>query len=57
MIERVHEHIVAELQQNARTDIIFILAAIFLNLLTLGVNSGVASGRDHDATMWIVLAP
>jgi hypothetical protein len=54
MIERVHEHIVAELQQNARTDTIFILAAILLNLLALGVNSGVASGRDQDATMWIV---
>ena len=54
MIERVHEHIVAELQQNARTDTIFILAAILLNLLALGVNSGVASGRDNDATMWIV---
>ncbi len=54
MIERVHEHIVTELQQNARTDIIFILAAILLNLLALGVNSLVASGRENDATMWIV---
>ncbi|MFC1914121.1 hypothetical protein ACFLXF_02480 [Chloroflexota bacterium] len=54
MIERVHEHIIAELQQNARTDTVFILAAILLNLLALGVNSGVASGRDNDATMWIV---
>ncbi len=54
MIERVHEHIVAELHQNARTDTVFIIAAILLNLLALGVNSGVASGRDNDATMWIV---
>ena len=54
MIERVHEHIVAELHQNARTDTVFILAAILLNLLALGVNSGVASGRENDATMWIV---
>ena len=54
MIERVHEHIVAELHQNARTDTVFILAAILLNLLALGVNSGVASGRDNDVTMWIV---
>ncbi len=55
MIERVHEHIVAELQQNSRTDTVFILAAILLNLLALGVNSGVASGRENDVTMWIVL--
>lgn len=54
MIERVHEHIIAELQQNTRTDTVFILAAILLNLLALGVNSGVASGRDNDVTMWIV---
>jgi len=44
MIERVHEHIITELQQNARTDTIFILTAIFLNLTALGVNSCVSSG-------------
>ena len=54
MIERVHEHIITELQQNARTDTIFILNAILLNLLSLGVNSAVASGSNRDATTWIV---
>ena len=54
MIERVHEHIIAELQQNTRTDTIFILTAILLNLLALGVNSAVASERGTDATTWIV---
>ena len=54
MIERVHEHIIAELQQNTRTDTIFILTAIILNLLALGVNSGVAGGRDTNATTWTV---
>jgi hypothetical protein len=54
MIERVHEHIIAELQQNTRTDTVFILTAILLNLLALGINSGVASGSDRDATTWIV---
>jgi len=53
MIERVHEHIISELQQNARTDTIFIVAAILLNLLALGVNSGVSSGSP-DSTTWIV---
>ena len=56
MIERVHNHIITELQQNARTDTIFILTAIFLNLLSLGVNSGVAGGRETDSTTWIVFA-
>lgn len=54
MIERVHQHIIAELQQNTRTDTIFILTAIFLNLITLGVNSAVASGSDNNSTRWIV---
>jgi len=54
MIERVHEHIITELQQNTRTDTIFILTAIILNLLALGINSAVASGSNKDDTTWIV---
>jgi len=55
MIERVHKHIIAELQQNTRTDTIFILTAILLNLLTLGINSGIAStSGNKDATTWIL---
>ncbi|MFC1946188.1 hypothetical protein ACFLW1_03200 [Chloroflexota bacterium] len=56
MIERVHEHIITELQQNTRTDTIFIITAILLNLLSLGVNSGVASasGENKDSTTWII---
>ena len=54
MIERVHEHIITELQQNTRTDTIFILTAILLNLLTLGINSAVAAGANRESTTWIV---
>jgi len=54
MIERVHEHIITELQQNTRTDTIFILAAILLNLLALGINSAVAQDSDKDVTTWVV---
>ena len=53
MIERVHEHIIEELQQNARTDTVFILTAIFLNLVTLAINSSVASNTG-SSTNWIV---
>jgi uncharacterized membrane protein len=42
MIEQVHKQITSELQQNTKTDTIFILAAILLNLITLAVNSGMA---------------
>ena len=58
MIERVHEHIMDELRTNTRTDTIFVLTAIALNLLTLGVNSAIASDASYegpDATTFIVM--
>ena len=54
MIERVHEHLITELQQNTRTDTFFILAAILLNLVTLGVNSAVATSNDDTTTTTIM---
>lgn len=54
MIQRVHEHIITELQQNTRTDTVFILTAILLNLIALGVNSAVSSESDKDMTIWVV---
>ena len=50
MIERVHEHIISDLRANTWTDIIFVLTAIILNLLTLGINSGVAAGGEGGIT-------
>ena len=49
MIERVHEHIIKELQQNTITDTIFVLTAIFLNLLALGINSGIAASSSRGS--------
>ena len=49
MKERLHEQISSELKQNIRTDTIVIITAIFLNLLFLGINSGVAGAvREYD---------
>jgi hypothetical protein len=42
MLKQVHEHIVSELQQNSRTDTIFVVTAIVFNLIVLGINSAVA---------------
>lgn len=55
MIEHVHNHITSELQQNTRTDIIFIMAAIFLNLITLAINSGIVEKSRTDGTMLLVM--
>ncbi len=46
MIEHVHEHILDEIRTNTRTDTIFILASIALNMVTLAVNTAVGSD-DH----------
>ena len=55
MIERVHEHIITELQQNTRTDTIFIITAILLNLVILATNSIMAAGEEQSATTTIVM--
>jgi hypothetical protein len=57
MIEYVHKHITSELNQNARTDTIFILTSIILNLITLAVNSSIAtsSRRTADTSMLVVM--
>ena len=54
MIERVHEHIITELQQNARTDTIFIITAILLNLVILATNS-IMAAEDGSVTTTIVM--
>lgn len=55
MIEQVHKHIVSELQQNTRTDTIFIITAILLNLLSLGINSVMAGESREDTSLFLVM--
>jgi heme/copper-type cytochrome/quinol oxidase subunit 4 len=55
MIEHVHTHITSELQQNSRTDTIFILSAILLNLITLAINSGMVEKSRTDNSMLVVM--
>lgn len=55
MIEHVHNHITSELNQNTRTDTIFILTSIFLNLITLAVNSGISKeSRTNDSSLIVM---
>ncbi len=42
MIEQVHKHIISELERNTRTDVVFIISAVLINLITLAVNSSLA---------------
>ncbi|MDY7028309.1 MAG: hypothetical protein SVR04_08440 [Spirochaetota bacterium] len=59
MIDKVHEHIIDELRINTRTDRIFVLAAISLNIVTLGTNAAIAAGgpgRNTNIVMFIFIA-
>ena len=42
MLTQIHEHIVAELNQGAKTDTIFVITAIVFDLIVLGINSAIA---------------
>ena len=55
MIEHVHNHITSELQQNTKTDIVFILSAIFLNLIILAVNAGFVTKSRTDQTFFLIM--
>ena len=46
MLEQIHEHIMSDLQQGARTDTVFVVTAIVFNLVMLGVNSATAGGAE-----------
>jgi Mn2+/Fe2+ NRAMP family transporter len=55
MLEHVHNHITRELEQNTKTDIIFILSSIVLNLITLAINSGmVEKSRTESSTLMVM---
>lgn len=57
MINQVHEHILEELKTNTKTDTIFILTAIVLNMITLAINSAISSAsKDAILTMFIFVA-
>ena len=55
MIDRVHQHIVSELRQGARTDTVFVVIAVLLNLLMLGISSGIAQESADNGTTTAVL--
>ncbi len=48
MLERVHEHVVSEIQQSARTDTVFVVTAVLFNLIVLGINWAVAASGTGD---------
>ncbi len=59
MIEQIHAHIIDELRINTRTDRIFVLTAIVLNIAALATNAAIAAsdgGRGSTIVMFIFVA-
>ncbi len=59
MLGQVHDHVIRELGDSSRTDTIFVLTAIVVNLIVLGVNSSVsvaATAEESTATYDLILA-
>lgn len=48
MIEKVHQHIMNDLQQSSRTDTIFVVTAVIFNLIVLAINSSIASSAASE---------
>ena len=57
MLGQVHDHIVSELRESSRTDTIFVLTAIALNLIVLAINFGVATeaAAEGDAATYDII--
>jgi hypothetical protein len=60
MLEKLHDHILQELQQNGRAETVFVLASLLLNIVATAVNSGVASndegGESAKAVFFVLIA-
>jgi len=48
MLDKVHDHILAELGHSARIDTIVVIVAIVFDLIALGINSGAAGSAVSD---------
>jgi hypothetical protein len=51
MIQQIHAHIIDELRINTRTDRIFVLTAIVLNIAALATNAAIAGSGEGESTI------
>src|SRR5688500_13693169 len=55
MLEKLHDHLIAELQQTARTDTVFVVSAVLFDLVALAINAAMASGKGVAGTLVFVV--
>ena len=54
MINQLHKHILEELRTNIKTDTIFVITAILLNLITLAINSAISASKEKSIIVMFV---
>ncbi|HMK07589.1 MAG TPA: hypothetical protein VK449_01010 [Anaerolineales bacterium] len=56
MLDKVHDHILAELGHSARIDTIVVVVAIVFDLIALGINASAAAAAAVDNGSGLILA-
>jgi hypothetical protein len=54
MINQLHKHILEELRTNIKTDTLFVITAILLNLITLAINSAISASKEKSIIVMFV---
>lgn len=55
MIEKLHDQMILELKLNERSNTIFVLSGIVLNLIILAINSALSGNDDPDIYFIMIL--
>ena len=54
MLEQIHNHLLSELDRTSKGDTVFVVCAVLFDLMVLGVNSAVASGRPTSFIIFVI---
>jgi hypothetical protein len=55
MVPQLHQHILSELDRSGRADTVFVFGAVVFDLLSIGVNSALATSKTGVAQVVFVL--
>jgi len=55
ILERLHEHIIQELQQNSKSETVFVIMAVLMNIVAMAVNSGLASNSEKSVNVAVFI--
>ena len=56
MLPQMHQHILSELDRSGRADTVFVFGAVVFDLISIAVNSMLASAKSSVAQIVFILA-